>query len=87
MLFSDFDELCESGFVVNSKFGKKFAVYFDFGFHESIDQSAVNDSVWTASGVDARDPQATEYAFAFASVTEGISPCLHDRLVSSDKEF
>src|SRR5262249_4264044 len=68
------DQLVKRGGIVNGDVGQCLAIQLDQCSLETGDELAVAQAAHTTGGVDANDPQATEFALADAPVAVGIDP-------------
>ena len=79
-LLYHFNDLCESGFVVDGKIGEDFAVDIDvFRFHAG-DELGIRDPKFARGIVDAGDPEGAKVAFLVPAITIGITKGLDDAL-------
>ena len=65
--------------VENRQLGKHFAIEFDVGFRQAIDEFAISQSSFAHRGVDADDPQMAHIAAAAAAIAEGVNAGAHQR--------
>src|SRR5690606_7074389 len=74
------DDGLEGGLVRHCEVSQYFAVELAAAGGETLDKSAVGDAVCTAGGVQTRDPEAAERAFAVLPVAVRPVFRFHDRV-------
>ena len=68
-----FDEQHESGSVFHRDVGENFAVQFDSGGFQAVNQLTVGDAVQSRCGPDALNPQPAILPFFYAAVAKCIA--------------
>src|SRR5574343_508138 len=71
----------KSGLVKHGQVGQNLTVHFDGSLLQAVHEAAVGQTNFAGSGVDTGDPQSTELTLALTTVTVGILPGLHHRLL------
>jgi hypothetical protein len=74
---------------MHSQIGQYFAIHFDTGQGQTVDETAVGQSFVMAAAcrIDTLDPQAPEITLAGLPVTRGVLVGLIDRLCRCFKEI
>jgi hypothetical protein len=80
------DQGLEGVGVVNRELGEHLAVHLDSLLVQAINQLAVPNAIFSASGGNPRDPKAAKIALLLASVAEGVLPGLHDLFVGTAED-
>ena len=81
------DDSGEGGGFVHSEVGEDFAVDFDLGLGEGLDEAAVGEVETADGGVDAGDPEVAEIALAGLAVTIGPVLALHGGILGVAEKF
>src|SRR5690606_32003221 len=81
------DQRAECYRIVDRQICERLSVDLDSRDRQAVDKAAVGHIVHPTGGVDTGDPQSAEIALASPTVSEGILPCMHHRLIGHLKPF